>query len=90
MTKKFKVIAANGIHAKPATLIVNEAYKYQSTDIEIGLNNTFVDMKSIIGVMSLGIYTGSIIEIRAIGEEEQEAIDGLTSLLIQNKWAKNI
>ena len=90
MVKKlFKVTNENGIHARPATALVNEAMKY---DCEITLTalKKSIDMKSIMGVMSLGIYSGTTIEVKAEGKEEQEAVDGLKAKLSELNLAKEI
>jgi len=54
MEKTFKVIADSGIHARPATQLVNTASKFQS-DINLEYNGKTVNLKSIMGVLSLGI-----------------------------------
>lgn len=89
MIKKFKVTQINGIHAKPATILVSEAYKYNSK-ILLGLNENFVNMKSIIGVMSLGIYNEATILIDITGSDEVDAMKNITKLLTENKWAKEL
>ncbi len=48
--KQFKVIADTGIHARPATLIVQTASKYES-DINLEFKGKKVNLKSIMGVM---------------------------------------
>lgn len=89
MTKKYKVIAPNGIHARSATILVNEAVKYESS-IEIGIKGNFVDLKSIIGVMSLGIYFGAEIEIKIIGNDSELALANIESLFFDHKLAEEL
>lgn len=74
--KQFKVIADTGIHARPATLLVQVASKFDS-DINLEYNGKKVNLKSIMGVMSLGIGQGADIKISAEGKDEQEAISSL-------------
>lgn len=50
--KQFKVIADTGIHARPATLLVQTASKFDS-EIQLEYNGKQVNLKSIMGVMSL-------------------------------------
>jgi len=83
MEKTFKVIAENGIHARPATNLVTLAMRFKS-DIWLIANNRSVDMKSIMGVMSLGIYKAAMFTIRTSGEDEKEALDAITDLLIKD------
>lgn len=89
LLKKYKVVAPNGIHARSATILVNEAVKYES-EVELGINDNFVDCKSIIGVMSLGIYLGAIVFIKTTGKDEEEAINGLDSIIKEHKLAEEI
>ena len=51
--KEFHIIAETGIHARPATLLVQAASKFGS-DINLEYNGKSVNLKSIMGVMSLG------------------------------------
>ncbi len=87
--KRFKVTAESGIHSRPSTLLVNEAVKYKS-EIDLILEGKRVNMKSIMGVMSLGIYSGEIITICAMGEDEKQAIDGLADCIYEMHLGKEI
>ncbi|MFF3021430.1 phosphocarrier protein HPr [Gottfriedia sp. NPDC057948] len=73
MEKTFKVTAESGIHARPATLLVNVAGKFNS-DINLEYNGKTVNLKSIMGVMSLGIQQGTEIKISANGEDAEQAV----------------
>ena len=75
--KQFKVIADTGIHARPATLIVQTASKYDS-DINLEYKGKKVNLKSIMGVMSLGVGKGAEITISATGSDEKDALNTLT------------
>lgn len=48
------VIDPVGLHARPATVAVNAASKFKS-DVNVAFKGREVNMKSIMGVMSLGI-----------------------------------
>ncbi|WP_050181599.1 phosphocarrier protein HPr [Domibacillus robiginosus] len=88
MSKKtFTVTADTGIHARPATLLVQTASKY-SSDINLEFNNKKVNLKSIMGVMSLGIGKGAQIAISAEGNDEEAALQALETLL-QNEGLAN-
>ena len=89
MEKRFVVTAVNGIHARPATIIVNEAFKFKC-DLELGVDGVFVDLKSIMGVMSLGVYSNKIITIVAKGIDEEQALEGITNVLKTQKLAKEL
>lgn len=77
-----KVVVRNevGLHARPASLFVQTANKYLSR-IYIELDGKRVNGKSIMGVMSLGVFQGEEITIIAQGEDEVEAIEDLVDLI---------
>lgn len=78
--REFKVIAETGIHARPATLLVQAASKFIS-DINLEYSGKSVNLKSIMGVMSLGVGQGSEISISAEGDDEKEAIDAIADTM---------
>lgn len=77
-----KVIIKNptGLHARPASLLVKEANKFQS-EIMINKNGKDVNAKSILSVLSLGVSNGDEIIIKANGEDEKEAMDAIINLI---------
>lgn len=71
-----------GLHARPASLFVQVARKFNSKISITNLNNQKVgDAKSIIKVLILSIKTGTTIRIDAQGNDEKEAVDTLVSLI---------
>lgn len=74
--KQFHVVAETGIHARPATLLVQTASKF-SSDIQLEYKGKSVNLKSIMGVMSLGVGQGADVVISAEGADEVEAIAGI-------------
>lgn len=78
--KQFKVIADTGIHARPATLLVQAASKFDS-EINLEYKGKKVNLKSIMGVMSLGVGQGADITISAAGGDEQDALNALEETL---------
>lgn len=78
------VIDPVGLHARPATVAVNAASKYKC-DITVAFGGREVPMKSIMGVMSLGIPTQSEITITCNGDDEDAAIAGIEEVLRTQK-----
>ena len=78
--KQFKVIDATGIHARPASMLVSVANKFES-DINLIHNEKKVNLKSILGVMSFGIGMGEEFKISAEGSDEQDALEALENTL---------
>jgi phosphocarrier protein len=78
--KQFKVTAETGIHARPATLLVQTASKFNS-EIQLEYKGKKVNLKSIMGVMSLGIGQGADITISAEGSDANDALNSLQETL---------
>ena len=74
--KEYHVIAETGIHARPATLLVQTASRFAS-DIQLEYKGKSVNLKSIMGVMSLGVGQGADVVITAEGADEAEALAGI-------------
>lgn len=71
----------SGIHARPASLFVQEASKHESS-ITVGkVGGDVRDAKSILMVMSLGMTCGCEIVIAADGADEAAAVDSLVALI---------
>lgn len=83
--KEVKVTLKNddGLHARAAALFVRRANQF-SSNITLTSNGEDVNGKSIIGIMSLGIFSGQEVTIQADGADEDQAIQGLQDL-IQNE-----
>jgi phosphocarrier protein len=81
MEKKFLITSEYGIHARPATRLVNLAMSFQS-EIELQAMGKTVNLKSIMGLMSLGIYKGEEVTIKAEGADEEKAIALLSDFMI--------
>ena len=77
---KVKVTSDSGIHARPATVLVQSASKFES-NVELHYNGKSVNLKSIMGVMALGIPQGADIAITAEGSDEAAAITALQETL---------
>lgn len=84
--KEFNALVVDpvGLHARPATVAVNAASKFKS-EIKLSYKGRTVNMKSIMGVMSLGIPTQSEITISAEGEDEEAAITTIEEVLKAQK-----
>ncbi len=82
MEKTFLIIAEYGIHARPATRLVNEAMRYEAEILMESMGKT-VNLKSIMGVMSLGIYRGENVKIRVNGVDEEKAMEGIVNFLTE-------
>ena len=78
--RDFHIIAETGIHARPATLLVQAASKFGS-DVNLEYNGKSVNLKSIMGVMSLGVGQNADVTITAEGDDENDALDAIADTM---------
>lgn len=69
-----------GLHARPAALFVQEANKF-SSEIMVEKDEKKVNAKSIMGIMSLAISSGTEIHISAEGSDAEQALTALVALV---------
>ena len=81
------VVDPVGLHARPATILVNQASKFTS-DIKLVYNGKEVNLKSIMGVMSLGVPTKATVEIIAEGDDEKDVIASIAKVIKEQKVAE--
>ncbi|MCR5786877.1 MAG: HPr family phosphocarrier protein [Acholeplasmatales bacterium] len=87
MEKSFKITAETGIHAQSAVYLVNEAIKY-SSNVILEVEGKKINMKSIMGVMSLGVYQGAVITLHVDGSDETQALAGIENQIYNLKLGK--
>jgi phosphocarrier protein HPr len=82
--KTYTITDEQGLQAQQVTLLVNTANKF-SSEISLEYKNKRVNLKSIMGVMSLGVSQGSEVKVSATGEDAEAVINALTETLEVNK-----
>lgn len=90
MMVKYPVIVKlkTGLHARPAALFVQEANKFVS-EIFVEKDEKKVNAKSIMGIMSLAISTGTEITLSAEGSDAQGAVEALAALVGKEELETN-
>ena len=83
--KEFKYVITDpeGIHARPAGILVKQAAGYQSA-VTIAKGEKSADAKRIFGVMGLGVKTGEEITITVEGADEDTAAAELETFFNEN------
>jgi len=81
--KKATVKKQVGLHARPATFLIQKANEYKSS-IWLERDERKVNAKSLLGVLSLGVVKGGEVTIIADGEDEEEAVAALNHLVETN------
>ena len=72
-----------GIHARPAGLVVAEAKKYAS-NVTITNKGKSADLKRIFGVMSLCVKCGEEVVVKAEGADEEAAAAAVEKVFKEN------
>ncbi|WP_298830807.1 phosphocarrier protein HPr [uncultured Planococcus sp.] len=78
--KQFTLTDQAGIHARPAAILVNLASKFES-EVNIVHREKKVNLKSILGVMSLGIAYGTEFKVNIEGSDEEDAIKEIEKIM---------
>lgn len=81
LEKTFKITIADGLHARPCTWLVSSISSYQS-EVQLIYNDRSVNLKSIMGVMSLAVPEGACVTVSAKGEDAEELLLKVTDVLI--------
>ena len=71
---------ASGLHARPASQLVALANNYAS-DVEVVHGGKSVNAKSVLSVLTAGIYTGSEVVLRVSGPDEEVAAPALSEFM---------
>ena len=85
--KDMKVMNEYGIHARPAALLVKAAGKYDC-DIFMEKDGNKVSCKSIMGLMTIEGFPGSVRKVTTSGVDAQEAMDEIEELFV-NKFGED-
>ena len=78
--KEVIVHCESGLHNKQATYFVQKANEFESS-IWLESGSRKMNAKSLLGIMSLGIVTGSKVNLIAAGPDAEAAVNALEALL---------
>ena len=82
-----QVIDPVGLHARPATVAVSAASKFKC-EVSVAFKGREVNMKSIMGVMSLGVPTKATVTIVAEGDDEEDVVASIAKVIKEQKVAE--
>ena len=82
-SKEIVVRCESGLYNKQATYFVQKANDF-SCNIWLESDCRKMNAKSLLGVMSLSVVTGSVVTVSADGADEIKAVDTLEELLQQD------
>ena len=78
--KEVVVRCESGLHNRQATYFVQKANEFECS-IWVESGSRKMNAKSLLGIMSLGIVTGSKVTLIAAGPDEEAAVNALETLL---------
>ncbi|OIQ49451.1 Phosphocarrier protein HPr [Pseudodesulfovibrio hydrargyri] len=84
LSRKVVVSSDNGLHARPAGRLAQEAQTFDS-EISLVVDDQTVDAKSILDILTLAAGPGNMVELRAKGADAKAALDRLEALFL-NKF----
>lgn len=78
--RSYKITSVEGLHARPAATLVAAVTPFTS-EVKLEYQERQVNMKSIMGLMSLGISKDSTIKIIADGSDEEDLMAVVDALM---------
>ena len=85
VSKEIIVRCESGLHNRQATYFVQKANEFEC-NIWLEAEKRKMNAKSLLGIMSLGIVTGTTVVLTATGSDAQEAIEALEALLLRDAY----
>ena len=79
---KFTVVNRLGLHARAATKLVQLASKYPC-DVEVSRDDQKANGKSVMGVLLLCGSKGTVVDVRASGEQAEECVQAIGQLIAE-------
>lgn len=83
--KEIVVRCESGLHNRQATYFVQKANEFDC-NIWVVSQNRRMNAKSLLGIMSLGIVTGSTVTLLAEGADAEAAVNALEELLLRDVY----
>ena len=83
VSKEIIVKCESGLHNRQATYFVQKANEF-NCNIWIESGSRKMNAKSLLGIMSLGIITGTAVTLFAEGNDAENAINELEELLLRD------
>jgi phosphocarrier protein len=79
-TGRFTIVNELGLHARAATKLVQLASKYPC-EVEISREGQAANAKSVMGVLLLCGAKGTIVDVKATGEQAEECVTAIGGLI---------
>lgn len=83
VTAEATVVDAEGMHARPASLIAERAATFSGTDIRIRNDKKTANPKSMATLLTMGAMHGDVLTVSAQGPEAEQAVQTLAEMINQ-------
>ena len=80
-TEKSVVKCESGLHNRQATFFIQKANEFRSS---IWIDDRKINAKSLLGVLSMAITTGTEVTLIAEGPDEEAAVKTLAQMLVKD------
>ena len=80
VTREFKILNKFGIHARPAALFVKTVSQFKS-EVTVDREGMTASGKSIMGLLTLEGYQGSVLKITASGSDAEACLQAIGDLI---------
>ena len=84
-TQKYVVKCESGLYNRQATFFIQKANEFKCS-IWIENEDRKINAKSLLGVLSMGITKGMTVTLTADGEDEKEAVETLSQMLLKEAF----
>lgn len=81
LERTFTLANATGLHARPASLLVQTVQRFPATQVFVRKGDREVSARSLLSVLSLGAGAGDTIVVRCEGPQEAEAMAAVAALI---------
>ena len=82
ISKNYRITAAEGIHARPATTLIRLAKKYKSV-VSIKNGENSVRLNSMLNILTIGAKGGDTITVTVEGEDETDAAQAIDNFFTE-------
>ena len=80
---QYTITDPNGLHARPAGLLVKEAQKFSST-VKLTRGEKSADLKRLFAIMGMGVKCGETVAVAVDGADEAQAAQTLEKFFQEN------
>ncbi len=81
LSQSAQVVDEAGMHARPASIISEQAASYSATEIRLRNGENSADAKSMAAILAMGAQLGDSIVVSAQGEQAEQAVSDIAAMI---------